>query len=897
MNIFISFENPRLRLGAEKIADAMERVGQAARIAVADEAPRPGDVLVAARGKSDALAAMEADERLLYHAGEPAGEAYQLETVAGGGVAVAGGGETGALYGCLDLAARIGAEGGLPDELLAYDAPAFTLRGPCVGLQKTTIEPPRRTYEYPITPDRFPWFYDRGQWLALLDMMLADRANVLYLWSGHPFSSLLRLEKYPEALEVTEAEYALNHETFLWLAEECDRRGIWLVVKFYNIHIPLPFAQAHGLPLMQESIHPLVRDYTFECVRRFVAEYPNVGLMVCLGEALRGADNKAAWFADTIVPALKAGAREAGLKEEPPLILRGHDCDPAMALGRVNGGYKNLYTMWKYNGEGLTTRLPRGKWQKNHLALAPLGKKHIINVHILANLEPYRFLSPLYIMQCVQASASRLGGGGLHLYPLFYWDWPWSPDKAQPRLSQLDRDRLWFEAWFRYAWNPNRSEDAERLYWTKRVMARYGLDWADAEKLLAAGEDAALCETKFLARFGITEGNRQTMSLGMTMSQLTNAARYRPNGELYASVARVGETLEEYAAREARGQAHRGETPPVAVATLLRRAAHMRRLVEAIGPGNGECARVKGDIESVALFTECMAEKVRAALDVLAYKYTCGQDLRGDTVLLRSALEYLKASLETYRALAAHNEKSYLFANSMQTRQRKIPFPDGGLYGHWRACLPEFERECAAFERNVERACRGVFPAPPPPGDASKLPEAEFDLLSGGEQYAFAPGQSAFTDKDAPIELCASELNGLTGVRFGMGEAIVTGAKVRLRLRERSRVLIGYVDDRGVEWLAPPSLETDTHADDRGGYAPVLIHAAKARGVKAFNVHAFLYDAGDVTLDFGTGAYTVVGVVPESAPLIPRDAGLDAESLATLDWLYEDNVGFDGAGK
>ena len=22
--------------------------------------------------------------------------------------------------------------------------------------------------------------------------------------------------------------------------------------------------------------------------------------------------------------------------------------------------------MWKYNGEGLTTRLPRGKWQKNH---------------------------------------------------------------------------------------------------------------------------------------------------------------------------------------------------------------------------------------------------------------------------------------------------------------------------------------------------------------------------------------------------------------------------------------------------------------------------------------------------------------------------------------------------
>ena len=122
---------------------------------------------------------------------------------------------------------------------------------------------------------------------------------------------------------------------------------------------------------------------------------------------------------------------------------------------------------------------------------------------------------------------------------------------------------------------------------------------------------------------------------------------------------------------------------------------------------------------------------------------------------------------------------------------------------------------------------------------------------------------------------------------MGMGEAIVAGVKLKLRLARRSRVLIGYVDDRGVEWLAPPSLETDTHADDRGGYAPVLIHAAKAKGIKALNVHAFLYEAGEVELDFGTGAYVLTGVVPDGAILAPRDAGLDAESLSALDWLYE----------
>lgn len=54
--------------------------------------------------------------------------------------------------------------------------------------------------------------------------------------------------------------------------------------------------------------------------------------MVCLGEALRGTQNKTDWFARTIIPAVKQGAKEAGLKEEPPVILRGHDCDPVAAM-------------------------------------------------------------------------------------------------------------------------------------------------------------------------------------------------------------------------------------------------------------------------------------------------------------------------------------------------------------------------------------------------------------------------------------------------------------------------------------------------------------------------------------------------------------------------------------
>ena len=52
--------------------------------------------------------------------------------------------------------------------------------------------------------------------------------------------------------------------------------------------------------------------------------------------------------------------------------------------------YTHLYTMWKYNGESLTTYLPRGNWQQLHKSLSALGGGHIMNVHILANLEPFR---------------------------------------------------------------------------------------------------------------------------------------------------------------------------------------------------------------------------------------------------------------------------------------------------------------------------------------------------------------------------------------------------------------------------------------------------------------------------------------------------------------------------
>ena len=127
--------------------------------------------------------------------------------------------------------------------------------------------------------------------------------------------------------------------------------------------------------------------------------------------------------------------------------------------------------------------------------------------------------------------------------------------------------------------------------------------------------------------------------------------------------------------------------------------------------------------------------------------------------------------------------------------------------------------------------------------EGSRLPEAGFTLEGKGlETYTLKKGEYLFTDSDSRIQNIAPEIQGLTGIRFGMGEAIVTGITIKLTLAQDSKILIGYFDDKGVEWLQVPELETNTHADDRGGLAVLYANALKAQGCKAVHIHVFSYE-------------------------------------------------------
>lgn len=820
----------------------------------------------------------------------PGKEGFGITLGKGKVATITGGDENGLLYGCMELAETVDRLGKLPDSLSLNDKPEMVLRGTCIGIQKPYYLPGRTVYEYPFTPETFDWFYDKALWLRTLDSLVVNRYNSLYLWNGHPFASLVKLKDYPYAVEVDDVTFKKNEEIYRFITEEADKRGIWVIQMFYNIIVSKPFAEKHGIKTQdrERPIVPLIADYTRKSIAAFVEKYPNVGLLVTLGEAMEGVGNDdVEWFTQTIIPGVKDGLKALGKTEQPPIVLRAHDSDAPMVMDSAMKIYSNLYTMAKYNGEALTTYTPRGTWAELHRKLSAIGTVQIENVHILANLEPFRYASPLFIRKSVQAMHSIYHANGLHLYPQHsYWDWPWAADSAAKKLYEIDRDWLWYRQWARYAWKSTYSDKEEEAYWSGMLGAAHGSSPAFGKWLLTAYEHAGEISPKILRRFGITDGNRQTSTLGMTMPQLVNPFRFGLFTLLYTSESPEGEMLIEYAEKEAKGEAHIGETPLQIIYELKMHGDAAVLAIEKAGAliskEHDEWLRIKNDMYIHRAMAYHYAEKATAALHALRYKYS--NNLND----LELALPHLKKSVEWYEELTRLTNNTYRFANSMQTQQRKIPFRGvNATYIHWREVLPEFKKELKVFERKIdsirisgENGMALVF---------QKLQPAEVILQGSFKQlYSLTAGSIPALAINNRIVQVEAILSGLKGVVVNHEEQMVTGTTLEFSTQKPVHVLVGYFNDTSRKYLAPPQLETNASANEFGQAEIKVANALLIEGMPAVNIHSYTFGPGKHNLKLARGICLIAGFADGLKPVPVFDAGLSRNAKPKeIDWLFE----------
>ena len=803
------------------------------------------------------------------------------------GITVTGNDATGVIYGCVELAERIKTTGSLDIQPIT-ETPGMVMRGTCIGLQKTVYLPGHAVYEYPYTPENFPWFYDKAEWIKYLDMLVENKMNSLYLWNGHPFASLVKLKDYPFALEVDEETFKKNEEIFSFLTHEADKRGIWVIQMFYNIILSKPFADHYGLKTQDRHrpITPLISDYTRKSIAAFIENYPNVGLLVCLGEAMATIDDDVIWMKETIIPGIKDGLKASGRTDIPPVVLRSHDTDGPLVLKESLPLYPNIYTMSKYTGESLTTYEPGGPWGETHRQLAAAAPVHIDNVHILANLEPWRWSSPAFIQKTVQAMHRVHHSKGLHLYPqASYWDWPYTADKLPngERMKQLDRDWMWYQAWGRYSWNDQRG--ADKTFWKKELADYYGIDTTAAGHLLNAYDEAGEIAPKLLRRFGITEGNRQTLLLGMTMGELVNPYKYTIYPGFYESCGPEGEKLIEYIEKEYKGQAHKGELPFDIVDQCVNHGD--RALIEMGAVGTKptrhaeEYERVWNDFLCYATFAKAFQLKVRAAAEVLRYKWT------KDIAHLETAEKWLEQSLSIWYDLSRMTDQWYLYANSMQTAQRRIPVGgDGGKMKTWSELAKVYQEELDAFKGHIEKlkhpvAQTDVLINPLKPADVTihKVQNSKFTVQS------LRKGAILFENRpDTPVDSLAPELVGLQALVLNRDTTRIVGTSIEYESDKPVKLLVGLFKDDDKKFAKAPKLEIDATGNEYGQAEPILTNAISIVQLPKVNIHQYSLPAGRNTIRLPKGILMVAGFT--QSDINPRDCGLNGPS-SEVDWLFQ----------
>jgi len=906
--------SPRVQYGISQLAKTLRSVKYKVVL-------HPAAHLQAAR---NCIVIGHSADALIKAAGMPVNthkEGFSISSMPDAGLAVSGADDSGVLYGCLELAEQIKKTGALPARMDISDQPEMVLRGTAIGLQKPDYLPGREVYEYPYTESTFPWFYDKKLWLEYLDMMAENRYNSLYLWNGHPFSSLVRLKDYPYAVEVDGETFKKNEEMYRFLTAEADKRGIWVIQMFYNIIIPKPFAEKHHLKTQDRNrpIIPLIADYTRKSIAAFVEKYPNVGLLITLGEAMEGAgQDDVDWFTKTIIPGVQDGLKAMGTTTEPPIVLRAHDTDAPRVMKSALPLYKNLYTMAKYNGEALTTYTPRGSWAELHRKLSAIGTVHIENVHILANLEPFRYGSADFIQKSVQAMHHTYHANGVHIYPqASYWDWPYSADRGtagvqgkksvpenslsgkgkatekdtvpknsvleKGRLLEMERDWIWYKEWARYAWRADRNREGEISYWGEQLGAKYGVPAVHGKEILKAYEESGEISPKLLRRYGITDGNRQTLTLGMLMTQLINPFRYGLFTMLYESEAPEGEMIIEYAEKDWKKEKHIGETPVQVAAEVVAHGEEAVKAIELATPyvtkNKAEFERLRNDMYCYKEMAGFYAEKVKASLLVLRYKYS------GSLDDLEQAVPLLENSIRHYAKLTDLTKKEYLYANSMQTKQRKIPMRGvDKTFIHWKEMLPVYEKELTNFKRHIDSLRSG------PKGQAvavQPFKNAEVKILSSVEgSYTIAKGSQVFADTSSAITSIAPELSGLKGVLLNKAKQVKNGSTVQFKTTRPVKVLVGFFNEKRAGYLSPPELETDASANNYGQAEAKLSNAIMLNGFPIANIHTYSFPAGTHTLTLAKGACMILGFIDEQEQIHIYNAGLDGKSK-DIDWLFE----------
>lgn len=256
----------------------------------------------------------------------------------------------------------------------------------------------------------------------------------------------------------------------------------------------------------------------------------------------------------------------------------------------------------------------------------------------------------------------------------------------------------------------------------------------------------------------------------------------------------------------------------------------------------------------------------------------------------------LEKSVSTYKELAALTKGTYLYANSMQTQQRKIPIRGAnGTFKTWEEMLPPFEKELARFKfavDSIDRLGKQVMKV-----TVTKEQLHDFAVDIGEppvKMYSMYDAVSIFSDTALKIEKMADEISMLHGLKLSWKDQINNGTTIEFGSIKPVKVLVGFFKPQRAAFskdsifLKEPELETNASANDYGQSEIKIANGLVIKGMPPVNIHSYSFPAGVNTLKLAKGICLIVGFVDGKQAIPVYDAGLtETGTKKEIDWLFE----------
>ena len=273
-------------------------------------------------------------------------------------------------------------------------------------------------------------------------------------------------------------------------------------------------------------------------------------------------------------------------------------------------------------------------------------------------------------------------------------------------------------------------------------------------------------------------------------------------------------------------------------------------------------------------FAESFRAKVLAAQQVLNYKWT--KDLK----YLDDAVPLLEQSIALWYELVAYADSSYLYANSMQTAQRRIPIGgDGGKMKTWGELAVVYQTELDAFKANIEKLKHPVAQT-----DVRIQPLHPANVKYKGTTITLQKGAVLFENRpDTPVDSVAPELVGLQALVLNRDTTRIVGTTIEYESDKPVRLLVGLFKDDDGKFAKAPKLEIDATGNEYGQAEPILTNAISIVQLPKVNIHQYALPAGRNTIRLPKGILMVAGFT--DSDIRPRDCGLNGPSTE-VDWLF-----------